>query len=344
MVRPTLVCLLLCALAWGQEVKPTPKAPMKPAAKPVLSTTAPIAKGPAARNASLAMPVITIPGICDKKPATPGAACETVITRAEFEKLADGVQPNMTPTERKQFADGYTKIFVLAHKAHEKGLDKGPAYEFALLQLLAEQMISTVKKEAAQISDKELEDYYRTHAAVYEEAAISRIYIPKTKPITGEEKLSEADKEKYRQEAAAAMKKTAEDLQIRAAAGEDFTKLQAEAFQAAGTKARGINPSLGKLRRSGRPPNHAFILDLKSGEVSQLISDPAAGYFIYKVDAKETLPLNKVREEILSALENQKMQDAMQQIQQIQQSVTPVFDENYFAGSPEVAQQGMSLP
>ena len=187
MVRPTLVCLLLCALAWGQEVKPTPKAPVKPTANPASHATAP------AGNALLAMPVITIPGICDKKPAPPGAACKTVITRAEFEKLADGVQPSMTPVERKQFADNYTKIYVLAHNAHEKGLDKGPAYELALLQLLAQQMISAVKKDAEQISDKELEDYYRTHAAVYEEAAISRIYIPKTKPITGEEKLNDAD-------------------------------------------------------------------------------------------------------------------------------------------------------
>ena len=67
-------------------------------------------------------------------------------------------------------------------------------------------------------------------------------------------------------------------------------------------------------------------MNLKAGETSQLISTPN-GYLIYKVGEKDTLPLDKVHDEIVSTLRSQRLQDAMQAIQQ---SATPQLNEKYF--------------
>jgi hypothetical protein len=77
-------------------------------------------------------------------------------------------------------------------------------------------------------------------------------------------------------------------------------------------------------------------MDLKSGETSQLISTPN-GYLIYKVGAKDTLPLDKVHDEIVSTLRSQRIQDAMQAVQK---SATPELNDKYFAEAPAAAPPG----
>ena len=134
------------------------------------------------------------------------------------------------------------------------------------------------------------------------------------------------------------MKKEADKLHARAAAGESFTKLQAEAFTVAGLKTKAPSVKMGKVRRSGLPPAHASVMDLKTGEISSVLSDQS-GYFIYKVGAKETEPLDKVKDEIRATLRSQRMQD---QMRALQQSATPVLDDAYFG--PEAPAHGMPLP
>ena len=67
----------------------------------------------------------------------------------------------------------------------------------------------------------------------------------------------------------------------------------------------------------------------------QLITAPN-GYLVYKVGDKDTLPLGHVRDEIASALQSQRMQDAMQAIQG---SANPTLNENYFTAAAD-AQRG----
>ncbi len=69
------------------------------------------------------------------------------------------------------------------------------------------------------------------------------------------------------------MTKLADALRERAAAGKDFTKLQKEAFAAAGMKIESPTVNLPKIRRTGLPQGHATVFDLKVGEISQAISD-----------------------------------------------------------------------
>ena len=43
-------------------------------------------------------------------------------------------------------------------------------------------------------------------------------------------------------------------------------------------------------------------MDLKPGEVSEVISDPNSGHYIYKMVSKETLPLEAVKPEIRNTI------------------------------------------
>src|SRR5215813_7165184 len=53
--------------------------------------------------------LITIDGLCDDlaNGKEKSSTCQTVITRSEFERLVDAVQPNMPSRGRREFAESY---------------------------------------------------------------------------------------------------------------------------------------------------------------------------------------------------------------------------------------------
>jgi len=297
--------------------------------------------------------VITIKGICDEKPraataatktakpAAPKGDCQTVVTRAQFEKLADALQPNMAPQVKRQLANSYPRILTMAHEARKRGLDKSPTFEeklqFARQQLLMQELNRAIQAEAAVIPEKAIADYYRDNSAAYEQATLQRIFVPKSKALDTPRDTAKPEDVKARQEAAeAAMTQEAEALRTRAAAGEDFEKLQKEAFDAAGLKSSPPPTNLGKMRRTNLPPTHASVFDLKSNEVSPVISD-ASGHYIYKLVSKQIPPLDEVKEEIHANLQSQRMKDALQNIQN---STTSELNDAYFGASPAAPARG----
>lgn len=333
--------LLLATAAWGQAAKPaTRPAPPKAATASAASNTA------AATTLAPATAVITIAGLCDKPVAgkSKAADCKTVVTRAEFEQLVAAVAPTISPAARKQLATQYGTALVMVHKAHEMGLDQGPKFQelmrVARIGVLTKELSQSLQEQAAKISDNEVETYYHNNEAAYEEAELQRVFIPRSKQ-SAESKDKPADDaaakdaaKKEQQESEDAMKKLAEALRERAAAGEDFAKLQDEGIAASGFK--GKPPTkLGKVRRTSLPPDQGDIFKLKTGETSQLISTPN-GYLVYKVGEKDTLPLDHVREEIFTTLQSQRMQDATQAIEQ---SATPQLNPKYFADATADAAQ-----
>jgi hypothetical protein len=290
--------------------------------------------------------VITINGLCDNPPAdkTSDPNCKTVITRAEFERILDSIQPNMPPRVRRQFATRYAGALVTAQKAHDMGLDQGQKFEDKMkvmrVQVLSQALNQAVMEKAGQISDQDIEDYYKSHSADYEEANLQRIFVPRSQQLpTSTVKLSVAAEKKRQQDAEELMKKEADKLHTRAVSGEDFAKLQAEAFQLAGIKTKAPSTKMADTRRNSLPPAHASVMDMKTGEISPAVSDQS-GYYIYKVGSKEVEPLDKVKEEIRGSLRTQRIQE---QMQAVQQSGTPTLDEAYFG--PEMPPtHGMPLP
>jgi hypothetical protein len=333
--------LFLTTLAWGQAATPaTPPAPPK-------ATTAPKAAASSAAGSATVAPsaaVITIPGLCDNPPAdkSKAADCKTVVTRAEFEQLVAAVAPTIAPPARKQLATQYGTALVMVHKAHQMGLDQGPKYQelmrIARIGVLTKELSQNLQEEAGQVSDKEVESYYHNNEAAFQEVELQRIFIPRSKQLPeGKEKPAEDVAKKQEQESEGAMKTLAETLRKRAAAGEDFEKLQDEAIS--GAELKGKPPTkLGKVRRTSLPPDQAEIFNLKTGETSLLITTPS-GYLVYRVGEKDTLPLDKVRDEIVSTLRSQHMQDALQAIQK---SATPELNEKYFTEAPAAVAPGES--
>jgi len=344
MMQYGLVCLLLAAMAWGQAANSPSTPAQQPSASPAANPTE--NKDAEASKTPPDAPVITINGLCDNASADKAADpnCKTVITRAEFEKILDTVQPNMPPRVRRQFATRYSMALVMAQKAHDMGLDQGPKFEDRMklmrLQVLSQAFSQAQQEKAGQVSDKDIEDYYHNHSADYEEVTLLRVTVPRAQQFPASKvKLSATAEAKRRKDSEEVMKSEADKLRTRAVAGEDFSKLQEEASQLAGTKTKPPTTKMGEVRRNGLPPTHVSVMDLKTGEVSTVISDPS-GYYIYKVAAKEVEPLDKVKEEIRGALRTQHMQE---QMQAVQQTATPTLDESYF-GPETPVQHGMPLP
>lgn len=355
MRKSWLVCVLLGAVAWGQAAPgaqaPVPQGPMQGMPKP------PVALPDTAASVSESAAVITVKGVCPA-PAKPAAAkgatvkpasattktaaadCKTVITKAEFEKLANAVSPNVTPQLKKQLAGVLPRFIAMSDAAKKQGLDKTPQFaetvKFAKMQILTQELQRKIQADAAKVPETEIAAYYKEHADSYEQFSLDRLFVPRNKQVQPEakdkdkededkdEKLTdeqkkEKEKEKEAEEKAkteqgeADMTKLAETLRERAVAGEDFAKLQKEAFEAAGMKIESPTVTLPKVRRTGLPPAHAAVFDLKVGEVSQVISD-SGGHYIYKVDTKDQLTLDQARQEIQTALQNKHTKDMMDKV------------------------------
>ncbi len=330
--RGWICVLFLTAMSWGQEAKPAaPPAPPRAA-----SATAAVPKAAGVGTVAPNTPVITIPGLCDKTTAATAKAaeCKMVVTRAEFEQLVNAVAPTIAPAARKQLATQYGMALVMVHKAHEMGLDKGPQFEellrVARIGVITKALNQRLQEDASKISDGDVEAYYHNNAGAFQQAELERVFIPRIKQATdAKDKPADDAAKKSQQESEEAMKKLADSLRTRAAAGEDFEKLQGEAAAAADFK--GKPPTkLGKVRRTSLPPDQAQVFDLKAGEASQLITTPN-GYLIYKIGEKDTLPLDKVREEIVSTVRSQRMQETLQKIQA---SATPKLNDQYFSEAP----------
>jgi parvulin-like peptidyl-prolyl isomerase len=359
MMRFILSVLLFASLAMAQETSTTPAGTAPSKAAPASSTPA---GKPADAKPSPDEVVITIKGMCNPTAAAVKTAaakttaakttahkaaspdCKTVVTRAEFERLADTFQ--VPPAARKQFATTYASLLMISNEARKRGLDHGPRYEelvkVARMQALRQQLGQSLQEESAKIPDKEIEDYYNKNKAAYEEATLDRLYIPRAQQQDPpKETLSEADTKKRQEDSEAAMKKEADDLRARAANGEDFKKLEEEAYKFANFKASPPEVKMEKTRRATLPATQTAVMDMKPGDVSQVFSDPG-GYFIYKLEQEDTLPLDRVRDEIHSSLQKQRMQDATQAMQQ---SATPSFNDSYFGpASPPSPRMPMGMP
>jgi len=370
MRKSWLMCVLLGTLAWGQAA-PSAPAPPQPAQTPGNLMARP-QTAPEAPDTSASVPddaaVITVIGVCPEQSqvpmaSTPAADCKTVITKAQFEKLAKALMGNVTPQGKKQLSTALPRSIGMASEARKKGLDKTEDFnltvEFARLQILTNQLQRHIQEDAGNIPQEELAKYYKDHADTFEQFNVDRMFVPRTKQGDAavkpqgdkDEKLSDEAKkakeveEKMKEDAAEqSMTKLAESLRARAAAGEDILKLQKEAFAAAGMKIESPTVNLPTVRRAGLPPGHAAVFDLKAGEVSQVISD-GGGHYIYKVNSRTEIPLDQAEKEIRGKLQADRNREMTERVNN---SFKVETNELYFpAGAgggppPRVPRPGMA--
>ena len=370
MRKSWLLCVLMGTLAWGQaqpEAAPAPKAPEAPKAEP--------------KEVPPNAVVLTIKGVCPAAPKTAAASktatgkttasapakkpadCKTEITRAQFEKIANGLSPNVTPQLKRQLEQALPRFMAMSEAAKAKGLDKTSQFtetlKIAKMQILTNELQRSVSEDAEKVSDAEIADYYKKNPEAYEQYSLDRLFIPRYKQpeaekdeekepekMTDEQKKAKEAADKAKQEQGEQeMTKLADSLRERAAAGEDFVKLQKEAFEASGTKVENPTVNLPKVRRTGLPPAHSEVFELKTGEVSKVISDNG-GHYIYKVVSKDILPLDQVKEEIHNKLKSERMKEMMDKYTNSFQAVP---NEDYFgppgpSGPPGRMGMGQGAP
>src|SRR5277367_3772843 len=235
----------------------------------------PDTKTTAQSNPGQASPQTTQKPSADAPGSAPvtGADCKTIVTRAQFEAVVDAINPNARIEKRRRFAKDYAQVLLFDHKARQLGLDKDPDFQeflqFKYSQALEVILTNYLQGQANEISDAEVEKYYKEHPQRFEEISLLRIFVPvresaaaRADPDNVPEVIDPADR--------AAMLQTAEKIQREAAAGGDFEKLEAEAYKAAGvTVEEPPDVDLGdKWTIDNLPPEHKDrVGNMKPGEV-----------------------------------------------------------------------------
>jgi hypothetical protein len=277
-------------------------------------------------------PVITVQGLCPAKPAgtDPNSAdCKTVVTRAEFEHLTQTLAPNMPVSARKQLANDYSRMLVFSEEAKKRNLDKTERYNeilsFMKMRILAQELLGNVQEQSKPTS-AEVEKYYQDNKSKYEELTLKRVFLPRTSPAADSQKPTE-NKPRTDEE----LQAEGEKLRVRLAAGEDFDKVQKEAYELAGFKTPPPPTSIPNWRHDAVPPQQQTLFQLNKGDLSKVMVEPAGAY-IYKVEDKSMTPLAQVKPEIETQLSNQRMQ---QQMEALTSSIKPVMNEGYFASGGE---------
>ena len=317
------------------DAKATPRA-NSPAAK---------SEGAGSKEVAPNATVITIKGLCSapvSKTATTktaatkasgsaaaqSASCETLITKKQLDAVIEAVRPNLPAPQRRMLAQQYVELLTMANAASKAGLEKDPEVQeklrLAKLQVLAQSYTRDMQKKDSEVPQADLEKYYKDNASKYEQAKLLRIYIP---IVTAEGKPPDT----------AATKLIAEKIQQRAAAGEDFDKLQKDAFAVAENKGTPPSVDMGERRRGTLPPKQEdAVFALKPGAVSPALEE-TSGFYIYKIVSKEQLPLDRVRDEIKGILSRERFRD---QMEKTRTSVQPTFNDAYFGGPSSPASGG----
>src|SRR5579862_1339904 len=242
--------IISCALAWGVLLRGlTLGQSSEASSSPQTNVTT---ESPAAGDVDRFIPssvgpedpVITLNDFCLVPPAS-GAACKTVITRAQFEKMTTALQPGMPLSLQLKVANSYARNLKMAAAAENRGVDKTLSFEeemyLARLQLLAQDLSRVLKEDADKISDAEIADYYDKNRPAFEQATVARIFVPDEAKIASSDNLKSGKRptiplaNEARQSAAERTMITfAADLRTRAINGEDPDELQREAYAMAG--------------------------------------------------------------------------------------------------------------
>ena len=340
-----LSVICLCSILAVAQASPSPGAAApaaspqgeKPGAQPARAGKAPAANPQKAETKDVPenAAVVTIKGLCSTTAAKPAASktaagaaapkpkpCETIVTRKQLERVIDTVRPNLPPQQRRSLAQSYAELLVISGAATKANTEKDPKVQEKLrlskLQILASSYSQDIQKKESEVPEADITDYYRKNATQYQQAKLLRIYIPMIVPAEGKP----AD--------VAATKALAEKIQKRAAAGEDFDKLQKEAFTAANSKGTPPPVELGERRHATLPPKQEeAVFALKAGEVSPAL-DEASGFYIYKVISKEAVPLDRVHDEIKNLLAREHTREALEKVRN---SAQMTFNDAYF-GTP----------
>ena len=273
-------------------------------------------------------PVITVPGVCrgSAKAGSP-ADCKTIVTREQFERLVAAVATAGQPVQangRQQLAQTYVDLLAYEDAARPSGMESSREFqdlmELVRLRTLAEIHRRNVQAKYREPSAQDIDDYYRQNPLNFTDIKLHRILIPRKNPMV-------ENQEEYEKHA----QQVVNGLRERAANGEDFDQLQREGYSTLGLN---LPPAtdMGNRRKANLLAGvRDEILSLNAGGVSKVEKEPYS-FVIYKVDRKNLLPEETVKEEISREISRQRLENALKEITA---GVHPEFNQQYFTAEPQ---------
>ncbi len=274
---------------------------------------------PATATAASADPVIISAGAITVRKSEFEAALKTL--PPEYQQVVS------QPAGRRQFADDYLRMRILANEGAKAGLENDPDVQNQL-RLMRENLVATAELKKIEsgiaVSDADIQKAYTDDAKTYEQVKAKHILIaPKGSPAAqpGKKELTDAE-----------AKAKADDLRKQIAAGASFEDLAKKESDDVGSGARGGD--LGSFHHGDMVP--AFedaAFKAKAGEVTPVVKTEF-GYHIIKVESHDVTPLDQARPAIEKTLKQAKLRAAMDALRE---NAHPTYDDTYFAPPPAPA-------
>lgn len=277
----------------------------------------PAASAPAAAQAD---PIVMAAGGLSIRQSEFEAALKSL--PAEYQQYAQG-------PGKRQFAEDYLRMKMLAAEGTKAGLDKDPDV-LRQLALMRENLIAQAQLEKIEtgitVSDADLKKTYDAQKAQYEQVKARHILIAfKGSPAAQPEKPELTEEQ---------AKAKAEDLRKQIVAGASFDELAKKESDDAGSGARGGD--LGEFGRGQMVPEfEKAAFEAKVGDVTPVVRTQF-GYHIIKVDAHGTTAF----EEVKPTLERTEKQTRVQAaLEQMKTNAKATFNDAYFGPATPAAPQ-----
>jgi peptidyl-prolyl cis-trans isomerase C len=300
-ISTTIALTLVASLAVAQEV-PAPA----PAAK---------AAAPATAQAD---PVVIAAGSIAIRQTEFESALQTL--PAEYQQYAAG-------PGKRQFAEDYLRMKMLAAEGTKAGLDKSPDV-LRQLALMRENLIAQAQLEKIEtgitVSDADLKKTYDAQKAQYEQVKARHILIAFKGSPAAQEGKTELTEEQA--------KAKAEDIRKQLVAGGSFDELAKKESDDVGSGARGGD--LGQFGRGQMVPEfEKAAFDAKVGDVTPVVRTQF-GYHIIKVEEHGSTPF----EEVKPTLERTEKQTRVQAaLEQMKTNAKATFNDAYFGPATPAA-------
>jgi peptidyl-prolyl cis-trans isomerase C len=288
----------------------------------------------------IALTLVASIGMAQQKPApapAPAAATsdpvviaagDLSIKQSEFEaalkSLPAEYQQYASGSGKKQFAEDYLRMKMLAAEGTKAGLDKDPGVlsQLALMKenLVAQAQLTKIEKGIT-VTDEELKKKYDADKTQYEQVKARHILIA----FKGSPAAQEGKPELTEEQA----KAKAEELHKQIVGGASFDELAKKESDDVGSGARGGD--LGSFGRGQMVPEfEKAAFEAKKGEVTPVIRTQF-GYHIIKVDDHEMTPFEQVK----ATLEKNERQARMQaRMEEMKTNAKVTFNDTYFALAP----------
>jgi peptidyl-prolyl cis-trans isomerase C len=287
---------------------------------------------------SMALAFVATMAMAQSKPAAAPAAAtadpviisagDCVIKQSEFESALKSLPPEYQQYAqgpgKKQFADDFLRMKMLAAEGMKNGLDKDADVQ-KQLSLMKENLVANAQLQkidkSIKVSDEELKKVYDASLKDYEQVKASHILIAfKGSPA------AQKDKPELTEEQA---KAKAEELRKKIVGGADFAETAKKESDDTGSGARG-----GELGSFGRgqmvPEFETAAFSAKPGDVTPVVRTQF-GYHIIKVEAHDYTPFEGVKASLEKKEHQKRLQDALDAMKDKNK---PTYNEAYFAPPP----------